>query len=195
MQPAPTFGRRPAPTRASRTVAPAPAASVTRDQAAAFAAIRSEAVEDASEREVPRSFRAALLAGLVVGCCLAGLDVTKAGETLRALSSGLLTSDATPRLVPVVVVLGLLGGARAAATSLLIAHAGLRRLGLTTHLAYAVGGAAVVGALSYFTAALAQAGLFDAGLLPSHALAIDVAAGAGTGFFYRVFAGSRPSST
>ncbi|MCX8255212.1 membrane protein of unknown function [Beijerinckiaceae bacterium RH CH11] len=191
MQPAPTFGRRSAPTRAPRRDVPAATAAVVPpDHAAVFAAIRSDTIEEPTERVVPRSFRAAFLAGLVVGCCLAGLDVTNAGETLRALTSGLLPGDATPKLVPVVVLLGLAGGARAAATSLLLAHGMLRRLALTHHVAYALGGAAVAGALSYLTALVAQTGLLDAGLLPSHGLAIDTAAGAGAGFFYRVFAGS-----
>ena len=191
MQPAPTFGRRSAPVGRVRTAAPSPAASA-QDHAAFFAAARAEIEDTPRERAVPRSFRAALLAGLVVGCCLAGLDVTRANETLHALSDGLLSSDAAPRLVPVVILLGLYGGARAAATSLLVAHAILRRIGLTGHLAYAAGGAIVASALSLVTAAVAQAGWFDSGLLPSHGLAIDVAAGAGAGFFYRVFAGAAP---
>ena len=192
MQPAPTFGRRSAPVRATRTTASQAPVSASPDHAAFFATARTETDESPRQRAVPRSFRAALLAGLVVGCCLAGLDATRAGDTLRALSRGLLSSDAAPRLVPIVIMLGLLGGARAAATSLLVAHAILRRLGLTTHLAYAAGGAVVAAAFSFATSAVAQSGLVGAETLPTHGLALDIAAGAGTGFFYRVFAGAAP---
>ena len=141
---------------------------------------------------MPRSFRAALLAGLVVGCCLAGIDATRAGETLRALSGGLLSAETVPRLVPLVILLGLWGGARAAATSLLVAHAVLRRLRLTHHLAYAAGGAAVAAAVSLVAAAVAQSGLVGAETVPSHGFALDALAGAGAGFFYRIFAGAAP---
>ncbi len=190
MQPAPTFGRRSAPVKATRAVAPATPVALAPAHAAIFAAARAEIEEAPQQRAVPRSFRAALLAGLVVGCCLAGLDVTRAGETLRTLSAGMLPDDAAPRLVPVIVLLGLFGGARAAATSLLIAHAVLRRCGLTTHLAYAIGGAMVAAAFSSLAAAVAQIGLAET--LPTHGLALDIAAGAGAGFFYRVFAGAAP---
>lgn len=192
MQPAPTFGRRSAPARASRPVAPKAPAAATIDHAAFFAAARAETEETPRARTVPRSFRAALLAGLAVGCCLGGIDATRAGDTLRTLSSGLLPADAAPRLVPVVILLGLLGGARAAATSLLVSHAVLRRLGLTAHLAYAAGGAFVAAAFSLLAVAWAQTGFVGSDTLPTHGLALDIAAGAGAGFFYRVFAGAAP---
>ncbi len=192
MQPAPTFGRRSAPVRASRMATPSAPAPAAIDQAGFFAAARAETEETPRDRAVPRSFRAALLAGLVVGCCLAGIDATHAGDTLRTLSGGLLPADAAPRLVPVVILLGLLGGARAAATSLLVSHAVLRRLGLTGHLAYAAGGAVVAAGFSLLAAAWAQTGFFGSDTLPTHGLALDIAAGAGAGFFYRVFAGAAP---
>ena len=141
---------------------------------------------------MPRSFRAAMLAGLVVGCCLAGLDVTHTSETLRSLSGGVLPDDAAPRLVPVIILLGLLGGARAAATSLLLAHAVLRRGRLTSHLAYAAGGAGMAAAFSFVTVAAVQSGLVGAETMPTHGIALDIVAGAGAGFFYRVFAGAAP---
>ena len=188
MQPAPVFGKRSAPRFTPARAVPEP------DHAAFFAAARAETTEATRERAVPRSFRAALLAGLVVGCCLAGLDATHAGETLRALTVGLVSAETAPKLVPVVILLGLWGGARAAATSLLVAHAVLRRCGLTTHLAYAAGGAMVAAAVSLAGLALAQTGLVGAEALPSHGLALDALAGAGAGFFYRVFAGAAPIS-
>ena len=149
MQPAPVFGKRSAaPSRGAVRAAPA---------------AREEQESEVRPRAVPRSFRAALLAGLVVGCCLAGLDATQAGATLHALSHGALSIEAAPRMLPLVIALALYGGARAAATSLLVAHAVLRRL--------------------------AQAGFLDASLA-THGLAFDVAASLGAGFLYRVFAGA-----
>ncbi len=189
MQPAPVFGKR----SASRAPAPARTVAVaTSDHAAFFAAARAETETDTRELAVPRSFRAALLAGLVVGCCLTGLDASHAGDALRALTGGLLAPSDARRLVPVMMALGLFGGAQAAATSLLVAHAVLRRVGLTTHLVYALAGGAVALAVSALGAVLARTGLVDGGLVTSHGLIIDAAAGAGAGFFYRVFAGAMP---
>lgn len=188
MQQAPVFGKRSlSPSQAApRAVAAAPAP----EHAAIFAAARAEQAEDERSRVVPRSLRAATLAGLVVGCCLAGLDAMRAGDTLRALSHGLLSGDATPPLVPVVVALGLYGGARTAAIVLIVAHAALRHLEMTSHAAYAAAGGAVALAFSTLSVAAQQAGLVDAALLSSHGPALDAAAGIGAGFLYRVLAGA-----
>jgi|GEM_PF-2492118 len=192
MQPAPVFGKR---SRAAVRQGPARAATAPAapDHAAVFATARAEVADAPRDVAVPRSFRAALLAGLVVGCCLAGVDATRSGETLRALSGGLLSATDAPRLAPLILVLALYGGARAAATSLLLAHAVLRRVGLTGHLSYALGSAAVAVALSALAVALVQSGVIEGSLVPTHGLSIDAAAGGGAGFFYRVFAGARPA--
>lgn len=189
--PSPVFGKRNA--RVASPAAPAaPAVSAGPDHAAFFAETRREIAEDDTRPlVVPRSFRAAILAGLAVGFCLAGLDVTRANETLRHLSGLLSVGDDTARLLPVVILLALLGGARAAATNLLISHSLLRRVGWTGHAAYAFGGGAVAAGLSLLALALIQGGFLDAAMTPTHDWPIDAAAGAGAGFFYRVFAGAR----
>ena len=185
----PVFGKRQAPRATVRAPAVVP---ISPDHAAFFAVARREVGEaDTRPPVVPRSFRAAILAGLVVGCCLAGLEATEAGDTLRHVSNNLLTGAAAARLLPVAILLGLLGGAQAASTSLLLAHGLLRRLGWSGHAAYALAGGAMAGVLCGLDLALGQTGLVDTAMLPTHGLAVDVVAGAGAGFFYRIFAGAR----
>ena len=151
-----------------------------------FAAMRAETgpTEDAAAVEVPRSLRAGLLAGLVVACALAGLDATEKVAAMHGLTDAMPDQPAVRLLVPALILLAVIGGGRAAATSLLLAHGALRRAGQTSHVAYAAGGAA---------AALAVAAAMQLllGSAPTHGFAVEVAAGAAGGFFYRVFAGTR----
>jgi hypothetical protein len=181
----PTFGKR---NRTPPRPAPSiPAAVAVADQAAFFATARRD-VEETDERPriVPRSFRAALLAGLVVGFCLAGLDVTHGVATDAALdpllkASGLLGD--VEKALPWMIALSLLSGARTAAATLLISHRLLAWAGQSTHFAYAAGGAAVAAVYAALVGALGH---------PSHhGWIIDLAAGAGAGFFYRMFAGAK----
>ena len=184
------FGKRNRPALPRATAA----AATLVPQAALFAEIRAEAeAVETRPLVVPRSFRAAILAGLVVGCCLAGLDATRAGDMLRDLPGAAV--GASPlgdpvKLLPVFLILGLLGGARAAATNLLVAHWLLRRAGWTHHLAYALAGAIVAAGVAGLAQAIAFTGLMDSAGLRGHGLLLDMAAGAGAGFFYRVFAGA-----
>ena len=139
-------------------------------------------------RIVPRSGTAAILAGLVVGFCLAGLDITRAAVPDPALAPliGLVAPDGigTTSALPAMIVLSLFSGARIAAMTLLLSHRLLHGAGWTSHAAYALGGAA---------AAAAYAGVVMAfGHPPVHGWILDVAAGGGAGFFYRMFAGARP---
>ena len=188
---APTFGKR------NRPLPSVEDAAVAEAQAAFFKSIRIEAeATEGARRVVPRSFRAALLAGLVVGCGLAGLDATRNGDMLRHLSD--LAGDGGPigdprRLLPVLLVLGLLGGARAAAANLLVAHWVLRRVGWTHPLADAGAGAVVAAVVAALLQQIVAAGLIDPTTAPSHGLAIDIAAGAAAGVFYRIFAGTAPA--
>ncbi len=185
-----TFGKRNAPRPPVGREAPSPtSAAVAPDHAAFFARLRAETVdEDSRPLAVPRSFRAALLAGLVVGCCLAGLDATQADATLRRIAG--LVPGGAPRLLPVVILLGLFGGARAAATNLLLSHWVLRRLGWTSHVAYAAFGGAVAALIALLTEGVLQSGLMQSSLSQGHGFGVEIATGAGAGFFYRVFAGA-----
>ncbi len=151
-----------------------------------FAAARAENEDAAPSRdvEVPRSLRAAVLAGIVVACGLAGLDATEKLAALRGLTEAMPDRPEVRLVVPALILLAVLGGGRSAATSLLLAHGALRRTGQTGHVAYALGGGAAA-------AALAAALMLVLGLEPAHGFAIDILAGAAGGFFYRVFAGTR----
>ena len=74
-------------------------------------------------------------------------------------------------------------GAQTTGFTVLTAHWILKRLAITGHAAYAVGGAAA--AAVYAVAQLALG--FGA---PEHGWTIELATGLGAGFFYRVFAGA-----
>ncbi|WP_158807419.1 hypothetical protein [Beijerinckia sp. L45] len=187
----PTFGKRNRASAAPRqNLAPTPAAGpavAIPDQAAFFAAARQEIdPPDTRRKIVPRSFRAALLAGLVVAFCLAGLDITKAAAVDPALEpllkmSGLLANIG--QALPYMIALSLLSGARTAATTLLIAHRLLAWRGESGYLAYAAGGAAAAAVWTVLVLVLL-------GHAPTHGWVLDIAAGAGAGFFYRMFAGA-----
>ena len=157
------------------------------DRRAVFAAATVEAEADAPARAVPHSLRAAVLAGIVVACGLAGLDATQKIAALRGLTEAMPDQSEVRLLGPALILLAVLGGGRSAATSLLLAHGALDRAGRTGHLAYALGGAAAAAA---FAAAL----VLVLGRAPAHGFAIDILAGAAGGFFYRVFAGTRSAA-
>ena len=155
-----------------------------------FAAALAENDEAAPDRrvEVPRSLRAAVLAGIVVACGLAGLDATEKIAALHGLSEAMPDRPEVQLLAPALILLAVLGGGRSAATSLLLAHGALKRLGQTGHMAYALGGGMAAAA---FAAAL----MLVLGQTPAHGFAIDVLAGVAGGFFYRVFAGTRSAAS
>ena len=148
----------------------------------------SDAEERAAEDElaVPRSFLAALLAGLAVGFCLVGLDIGHAGAVDPMLQPLFRQVGADPRqALPYTITLGLLTGARTAATTLLVAHRLLAGARLTGFAAYAAGGALVAAAWAMFAQALGHA--------PAHGWPLDLLAGAAAGALYRLFAGARPA--
>ena len=181
----PVFGKRNAP-----GVGAAPRASDAApiDQSTVFAAIRAE-LDDAVDAQavvVPRSGRAAFLAGLVVGCALAGFNVTGSDGAARlAPIAGLLGIQIdTTTLLPAMILLGLVGGARAAAMTMILVHTILNKLGRTEHEAYALGGATATACLAGL--------LLGFGHAPAHGWPVELLAGAGSGLLYRIFAGARP---
>ncbi len=135
---------------------------------------------------VPRSFTAAFLAGLVIGCALAGFEVARGEDTalISTLSAILGRRIDANGLLPALIVVGLAGGARAAAMTMLVAHTLLEMAARRSYDAYAFGGAAAAAMM----AALSQA----MGHPPGHGWGVELLAGAGTGLLYRIFAGSRP---
>ena len=181
----PVFGRRSA--RAAAPVARAvPVLLRHDDNAAFFATLRAsmEETETAVPLAVPRSFRAAFLAGLVVGCALVGFKVTD--DAAMGPLAGLAGLGVSPRaMLPALLVIGLVGGARAAAVTVLVVHHILAKAEQSSPMAYAAGGALASGVLAgVMLLALRHA--------PAHGWAVEIAAGAGSGWLYRVFAGTKP---
>ena len=187
--PAPAFGKRQSSPRGSARGPGVEPIAVSPEHAAFLTAIRAETHErEDVARQVPRSGRAALLSGLVVGCALAGFDVTGGtGAAEVAAIGGALGIAVDPaNLLPGLILLGLLGGARASAVTLVAVNGLLQRTGQTSHAAYAAAGAAAA-------CVLAAATLVLFGHAPAHGWPLEAASGAAAGFFYRVFAGSRPA--
>ena len=193
----PVFGKRGAARMHPDAALPVGAlTSVSETHAEFFAAVRAEMADGRDDRRtvVPRSFKAAFLAGLVVGCALAGFDVTAAGSPVAssplAMIAGALGTpiDTSPLdLTPVKILLGLFGGARMAATTILVVQSLLNWADLSSRAAYAAGGAMV-------SAALAAVMFVAMGHPPAHGWIIELVAGAACGLLYRVFAGSRPAA-
>jgi hypothetical protein len=188
--PRPVFGKRGVPSRPHVVSFSAPnTLAVAPEHTAILAAARRDLAEQHHDDRpvvVNRSLKAAFLAALAIGCCLAGFDVSGQGGFARLDGvATMLGLQFDPQyLLPGLILLGLVGGARTASMTILIVHGVLKAMDETSLLAYALGGAAA-------------AALFSVSLLvlfahpPAHGWAIDLAAGAGSGFFYRIFAGSK----
>lgn len=141
-----------------------------------------EAIADgAKAHKIAWSFRAAVLAGLIVGLFNAAVNATSflSFGTYGDLMKDLPLGDAKMPLLVTVAAAGLWGGARASALTLLLAHSILDRIGQTSAPAYVCAGAAASGLYAIVTGLLG----FD-----SAHLAMDVMVGGGAGFFYRLFA-------
>jgi hypothetical protein len=140
------------------------------------------AAERLSVKKVAWSFRAAVLAGLVVGILNAAVNATSVlsfgdyGGLIDQVQLG-------QAKVPIAVMLagaGLWSGARASALALLFAHTFLSRSARTSYLAYALAGGAASLVYALIVGTLGFSG--------HHSLIIDVLSGVAAGFFYRLFA-------
>jgi hypothetical protein len=140
-------------------------------------------------KSVGWSFRAAVLAGLIVSLVNAaaqatrfssfgGLDKLPFGQTLLGQIS---FGEVTVPLTLLAALAGLWSGARASALALLFAHKILARLGHTSLMAYSLGGAAACLAYALL------AGLLGGAMTPV-SIAMEALSGLGAGFFYRLFA-------
>ena len=94
-----------------------------------------------------------------------------------------MTGVSPQTMLPLVVAGSLLDGAQTTGFTVLIAHWVLKRFAVTSHAAYALGGAAAAAVYAVGVPLLG----FGA---PAHGWAIELATGLGAGFFYRVFAGA-----
>lgn len=180
------FGKRTAAHATSAGSAATPATA--QDQAAFFERVRAEVADRGEQRacHVPHSFKSASLAGLVVGCGLAGFNVTdtSAGNRFSALTEHLGLQADMSNLMPAMILLGLLSGVRAAALTLLLLRWLLDRAGHTDHLSYLVGGALI-------SVCVAGAVLAILGHPPAHGWVVEGLSGAAAGLMYRGFAGTR----
>jgi len=139
---------------------------------------------------VPRSYLAALLAGLATACLAAGFTIAQGGSgagTQSQIGDLAQLAGADGRaLTPALMAFSLLAAGRATASTLMTAHFVLRRMGSTSLVAYVVGGAAA-GAFWVFAGRYIGFG--------GHVrdLPTEAAMGACAGFFYRLLAGARPA--
>ncbi|HVB89999.1 MAG TPA: hypothetical protein VND97_07345 [Beijerinckiaceae bacterium] len=140
---------------------------------------------------VPRSYLAALLAGLATACLAAGFTLVqhRSGGQTDAQLDGLahIAGVDAKTLTPALLLLSLLAAGRATASTLMTAHFVLRRIGSTSLFAYVAGGAAA-GAFWVIAGQYLGLGGHVRGLVTESAM------GACAGFFYRLLAGARPAA-
>lgn len=149
----------------------------------------AETIERRTGGTVPYSWRAGLLAGLVVSLMQAGLVIvgaTAQSSSLAGLAS--LTGVSTQMVGPIVLAGSLFNSAETIVFTIFVAHRLLKRFAITSHGAYALGGAATA-------AVLAAAWLVLGFGAPTHGWLIEIATGLGAGFFYRLFAGATAPAT
>lgn len=139
-----------------------------------------------AEGRVPWSWRAAMLAGIAAASLQAGLIVLSS-QSPTPLLPGLpwAVGGAGSALTPAVIAYGLWNGGSNAATTMMVAHFGLRAVRTTSPLAYALGGAVVGAAASYLMRTL---------LGGDDTLATDAITGLLAGFLYRMIAGARAAA-
>ncbi len=148
------------------------------------------------------SWRAAVLAGLIVGLVnaaarattflsfgsLGGLDKLPLGQTLLGQTSlgqvslgQISVGEASVPLAVLVALAGLWSGARASALAVFVTHFILVRIGRTSLVAYSLGGAAASLAYALLASLIGEAAT-------PLSIAMEALSGLGAGFFYRLFA-------
>lgn len=132
---------------------------------------------------VPRSYRAAILAGFIVAILNAAVNVTFAANATEGLGIFSLGSAKVP--VAAALIIGALwGAAQTSAVCLLVAHRLLVSMQHTTYIAYvAAAGAAALGLAVVMWAFGSPPGPGGFGMV--------LVSGAITGLFYRIFAGTQ----
>ena len=198
-----SFGKRGAVSPAARTAATAGRSPVSPGRSAVelsasgvpisdlakslnLGSVAAPVEDDARETGlVPKSWRAGILAGLAVSCMKAGFVILNA-KNARPEVAGLMQIAGVDeaKALPLLLMGSLWSGAESAAGTILMAHAVLRRLNITSVIAYGFGGGIVAAAL---TGLAFQLGLDDV----ANGWPIEIATGVGAGVFYRLFAGAR----
>ncbi|MGA3303452.1 MAG: hypothetical protein ABSC72_09205 [Methylovirgula sp.] len=133
--------------------------------------------------KVPRSFRAAILAGLIVAIVSAATNATFAAEASQDLSFFSLGSANAPIIVALLLA-ALWSGARTSALCIFVTHRVLAAMQRTSHLSYGIAGGVVALAFGLLLQALGKS--------PGPGgISMEVLSGVGAGLFYRLFAGAQ----
>jgi hypothetical protein len=175
----PTFGRRGGAPSALTTATPS-----TAQPARLADIVPARSAADESRRLVPRSLRATLLAGLVVGLVQAGI-AAQAPPVPDLLADALGGASPASAVLPFALTSGIASGVLDAFGALALVRGLLNKLGRTGPLDYALGGGALALASALAGHLLGLGGL-------GQDLPLDMALGAVAGFLYRLFAGTRP---
>ncbi|TAL78579.1 MAG: hypothetical protein EPN75_10715 [Beijerinckiaceae bacterium] len=179
--------RQPASARAVNA-SPELIAAILRPNGAEAPAAAARAAEG-----VPRSYRAAILAGFIVAILNAAVHVTLATKTatglghigLGHLGLGLSLGSEKVPLAAALILGSLWSAAQSSAMCLLVAHRLLVRARRTSYAAYMAGAGAaalVLGVVMWLFGSPPGPGGF----------AMLLVSGVVTGFFYRMFAGTKP---
>lgn len=154
------------------------------------ALMRSEAKESVAknrqhgDERVPRSFRAALLAGFIVAILDAAANATFMTEAKNEIPFISFSTTSVPLVIGLLLA-ALWSGARSSALCLLVAHRALASLGRGSHLYYALAGGGVAFGFSLLMQMLGRPpGPGGPGM--------DLVSGMTAGLFYRLFAGTEP---
>lgn len=174
----------------------APQSDLRPELVAALVRPASEALEphpargDAADLVVPYSFRAAILAGLIVAILVAAANASFADMTRTSAANLdiLPLGNAKAPLVVALILAALWSGARTSALCLLVAHRLLARMRRTSLPAYAIASGMIALAVAFVLQLLGD----DPG---PGGLGMDLFAGLTAGLFYRFFAGVRPAES
>ena len=182
------FGRRGA--TAAKSEAPAPQIKTLPPELVA-SLLHPEAAESAPDvrgaDRVRRSFRAAVLAGLIVAIFDAAANATFAADATAGLHDFSLGSAQVP--VAAALLIGALwSGGSSSAACLLVAHRLLTRMSRTSYSDYVLGGGAAALILTLIMFVLG-------GGQGPRGLAIAAVSGMISGYFYRLFAGTTRKDT
>ena len=143
---------------------------------------REQEVASSGGGTVPWSLRAAVLAGLGAAFLQAGLLIVAAKGSIEFIPGVKIFGDGDASWLLMLVLYGLLSGARIAVTTLMFTHFALRFVQLTSLTAYAVGGA-VSGCIHAYGLQMLSGG--------GQRMLTTAATGFAAGYLYRVFSGIR----
>lgn len=134
--------------------------------------------------KVPRSFRAAILAGCIVAVVNAATNATFAAEANDNLGILSAVAGTNASVIAALLVAALWSGARTSAMILLISHRVLTAMERTSYFSYAAAGAVVALGFELMMQLFGKSP--GAG-----GLGLEVLSGIGAGLFYRLFAGAQ----